>query len=335
MLLMLTNFSISPAFQTLTMSDVSVILLAWVIEALLGYPDWLYSKIKHPVVWIGAVITWLTNQLNTPTASHQLRYISGAFTSLLVVASAIITAISVHCALDLVPAGWLLEALLMSSLIASRSLYDHVLDVARPLKRCDLVGARAAVSKIVGRDPTQLDEAAVARASLETLAENASDGVVAPIFWGCLFGLPGLAGYKAINTLDSMIGHRTTEFSAFGGFAARLDDAANIIPARMTGLLFVFASGRWRSLAIMFRDAGSHRSPNAGWPEAAAAGALGVRLSGPRHYGDGIAAEPWLNAEAPDPDVNTVVLAARLYIRALLILALGLAVSIGTVYDGS
>jgi adenosylcobinamide-phosphate synthase len=193
--------------------------------------------------------------------------------------------------------------------------------VARPLAAGDLGAARRAVSMIVGRDPAQLDPPGVARAALESLAENTSDGIVAPLFWGLVAGLPGIAAYKAINTLDSMIGHRTPRHEAFGWASARIDDGANLIPARLTGALFCAVSGRAarRALSVMRRDARAHRSPNAGWPEAAMAGALGVRLSGPRSYGARVSVEPWLNGAAPDPQAPDLVRGLALYRRAMLL----------------
>ena len=177
----------------------------------------------------------------------------------------------------------------------------------------------------VGRDPRQLDAAGIARAATESLAENTSDGIVAPIFWGVFFGLPGIAAYKAISTLDSMIGHRTPRHEAFGSASARIDDFANFVPARLTGFLFAAVSIRPRAaLATMWHDAHHHRSPNAGWPEAAMAGALGVRLSGPRIYAGLVAEEPWVNDGKPDPLPGDLNLALALYRRAMLVLAGGL-----------
>ena len=171
---------------------------------------------------------------------------------------------------------------------------------------------------IVGRDPARLDEGGVARAALESLAENASDGIVAPLFWGAVAGLPGIAAYKAINTMDSMIGHRTNRHEDFGKVAARLDDLVNLIPARLTGLAIALSSRQAQlAMKVMIRDARHHRSPNAGWPEAAMAGALGVRLSGPRIYADRTAQEPWLNADAPDPGAATLKRGLALYVRAM------------------
>ena len=198
----------------------------------------------------------------------------------------------------------------------------RVAAVARPLALGDLTSARQAVAMIVGRDPERLDAKGIARAAMESLSENASDGVVAPWFWGMVFGLPGIVGYKAINTLDSMIGHRTPRHEAFGWAAARIDDVANLIPARLTGLLMALVSGQGRgALTVMLRDARHHRSPNAGWPEAAMAGALGVRLSGPRAYADRVAEEPWVNGAAPDPTPQDLMRGLALFHRTVAALA--------------
>jgi adenosylcobinamide-phosphate synthase len=301
-----------------------LMLAALALEAVFGWPDWLYRRIGHPVGWLGAVIALCDARLNRPWQSQRSRFLCGAAASIAVIASAAGTAALIVAA---VPPGWpglIVTALCAASLIAGRSLYDHVAAVATPLATGELAGARTAVARIVGRDPAQLDEAGVARAAIESLAENMSDGVIAPLFWGLLFGLPGLAAYKAVNTLDSMIGHRTARHLAFGGFAARLDDVANLVPARLTGLLLAVAALSPAALVTMLRDARRHRSPNAGWPEAAMAGAIGVRLSGPRAYQGRIAAEPWLNGGAPDPDAGAIRRALALYVRALLIVAAAL-----------
>ncbi len=178
---------------------------------------------------------------------------------------------------------------------------------------------------IVGRDPARLDAQGVARAALESLSENASDGVVAPLFWGTIAGPPWIVAYKAITMMDSMIGHRTARYEDFGKVAARLDDLVNLVPARLTGQMIALASGRpGASLRSMLRDARRHRSPNAGWPEAAMAGALGVRLSGPRIYDGRVAEEPWLNAGAPDPAPADLARGLALYVRAMALCGAGL-----------
>ena len=304
------------------MTAPGLMLLAWAFEAAFGWPDRLYQRIRHPVVWLGSLIAALERGLNKPSWPHRLRYGVGAAATFLVVMVATGVAIMVSA---LLPASWwgvLIEAVIASSLIASCSLYQHVAAVAQPLAGGDLERARKAVAMIVGRDPTRLDEAGIARAGLESLAENASDGVVAPLCWGAVLGLPGVVAYKAVNTLDSMIGHRNERYAAFGGFAARLDDLANLIPARLTGVLLAAASLKPAAFAVMMRDASRHRSLNAGWPEAAIAGGLGVRLSGPRAYGSHVSDEPWLNESASDPSAAQMHAGLRLYRRAMVLGAL-------------
>jgi adenosylcobinamide-phosphate synthase len=308
------------------MSGASIMLLALVIDAGLGWPAAIHARIGHPVTWIGALIAALDRRFNDESASETTRRVAGVCVAIAVIA--LVAGVGWACA-SILPGGWaglILAAVLAWPLVAARSMHDHVDAVAQPLTSGDLPAARQAVAMIVGRDPSQLDTAGIARAATESLAENTSDGIVAPLFWGVIFGLPGIAAYKAINTLDSMIGHRTPSYEAFGWAAARIDDVANLVPARLTALLFAIVSVRPRiALATMCRDAGHHRSPNAGWPEAAMAGALGIRLSGPRIYEGLSSQEPWLNGEAPDPNAADLNRALALYRRAMLVLALGLA----------
>ncbi|MGB5838399.1 MAG: adenosylcobinamide-phosphate synthase CbiB [Albidovulum sp.] len=309
------------------MTGAAIMLVAMALEAVLGWPRPLYAAIGHPVTWIGALITGIEKWLNLDDTGTHARRVSGSVAALAIIGC---TAEIVWIVSWLLPDGWLgvlLAGVLAWPLIATRSLHDHVRAVSAPLGAGDLDGARSAVAMIVGRDPSRLDEAGVARATLESLAENTSDGIVAPLFWGVIFGLPGIAAYKAINTLDSMIGHRTPRYEAFGWASARIDDVVNLIPARLTGLIFALASKRRRTAwEVMLRDARHHRSPNAGWPEAAMAGALNVRLSGPRAYGDRVADEPWVNAGAADPDAFDIDRGLRLYRHAMLALAGVLAV---------
>src|SRR5271169_5862152 len=259
--------------------------VAITVDALVGWPAGLFARIGHPVTWLGTLIHVVDARWNRNTDVPALRRAAGTATALLV----IVLAAGLGWVLQVeFSTGWsrvVLVGVMSWPLVALRSLRDHVAAVARPLQAGDIAAARIAVAQIVGRDPATLDEAGIARAAIESLAENASDGIVAPVFWGALFGLPGIIGYKAINTLDSMIGHRTERYKAFGWASARIDDLANIVPARLTGLLFVLiAPRRFDAMACMMRDARRHRSINAGWPEAAMAGALAVRLSGPRIY---------------------------------------------------
>lgn len=302
-----------------------LVLAAWAVEALFGYPDWLYRRLGHPVTWLGAAIDGLDRMLNRPTFGAAWRYALGTLTTIAAVLLSAGAGLAISMLLPATLVGLCAEAVIASSLICSRSLYGHVAAVSVPLEGGKLSDARTAVAQIVGRETAQLQQEGIARAAIESLAESASDGVVAPVFWGVLFGLPGLAAYKAINTLDSMIGHRDPRHAAFGGFAARLDDLANLVPARLTGLLFATVSLKPDAFGAMWRDARRHRSPNAGWPESAAAGALGVRLSGPRVYGKRIADEPWLNAGGREPDSKDLRNGLKLYCRAMILTALVLA----------
>jgi adenosylcobinamide-phosphate synthase len=259
--------------------------LALIIERLFGYPAPLGRAIRHPVVWMGRLIAWLEARLNTGVNRKGRGLL--ALLLLLLVIGAISGTIAF--ALRQFAYGWGIEAILASTLLAQKELGQAVRAVAVALGH-SLEAGRKAVSHIVGRDPEQLDEAGVSRAAIESLAESASDGVVAPLFWLVVGGLPGIALYKAINTADSMIGHKTERYRDFGWASARLDDLVNLVPARLTGAL-ICGAGFWvkgadtgRGWETMLRDAMKHASPNAGWPEAAMAGALGLALGGPRAY---------------------------------------------------
>lgn len=309
------------------MSFAASMLVALFVEWVIGWPHWIYSRIGHPVTWVGSLIAAFELRLNHGPAAHRF------WMGLITVAAVIVVSVVPFGLLQLALAedwtGWFIAGVFAWPLVASRSLYAHVMEVARPLLRNDIKVARDKVSMIVGRDTARLDEAGIVRAALESLAENVSDGVVAPVFWGVVAGLPGIAAYKAINTLDSMIGHRNVRYEWFGKAAALTDDAANLIPARLTGFDFVLVSGRTETaLAVMCRDAPAHRSPNAGWPEAAMAAALNVRLSGPRAYGARFTEEPWLNAGAPEPGPENLTSGLTVFVRATLMIVavlLGLA----------
>lgn len=309
------------------MTGAGIMLVALAVEAVIGWPRPLYKVIGHPVTWLGHLISGLDVWLNLPGAEDRDRRFGGIATAFAIIAVAVGIGAIIQW---LAPEGWLGTVILgvvAWPLIAARSLYDHVAAVGKPLASGDLAKARRAVSMIVGRDPSKLDEAGISRAALESLAENASDGVFAPLFWGALLGLPGIAAYKAINTLDSMIGHRTPKYEAFGWASARIDDLVNLVPARLTGLLFAVVSSVPRAaLLCMFRDARHHRSPNAGWPEAAMAAALGVRLSGPRAYADRIADEPWVNGGARDPQAGDIKSGLVLFRNAVCLGAILLAI---------
>ena len=288
------------------------------MEAAFGYPSWIYRAIGHPVTWIGALIGVLDNRLNTPSQPESRRRLLGAVALGVVLGATTGAAFAVERALSFGPAGFALLVLAASSLLAQRSLDDHVRAVAEALERGGLDAGRAAVSKIVGRDPAALDEAGVARAAIESLAENFSDGVVAPAFWMAVAGLPGAAIYKAANTADSMIGHRTPRHAAFGWAAARFDDAINLPASRIAALCLLLGAlavgdspaGAARAL---WRDASSHRSPNAGWPESAMAGALGLSLAGPRVYGGVLVDDAFMGDGRRDLTAGDIRRALRLY----------------------
>jgi adenosylcobinamide-phosphate synthase len=300
----------------------TITLLALLIEAAVGYPDRLFRAIGHPVTWIGRLIGALDRTLNHESASNASRRWAGAAALLIVVAGAGAAALVVERILLLLPLGMFATAIIASTLIAQRSLYHHVARVAAALEQGGVAAGREAVAHIVGRDPEALDEAGVARAAIESLAENFSDGVVAPVFWLALGGLAGGAAYKAINTADSMIGHRTPRHEAFGWAAARLDDLVNLPASRLSALLIVAAAAitagaspadSWRAV---LRDAPHHRSPNAGYPEAAMAGALGLALAGPRVY-DGVEiADAVMGTGRRQATAADVRAALTLYLRA-------------------
>jgi len=260
------------------------------IELSAGYPQALSRAIGHPITWIGRLIAALDRLLNRETAEAHRRRYAGIVAILLLLA--IVGSITFAAERELLrlPFGLIIVAVVASTLIAQRSLHQHVADVAIALEHGGVIAGRTAVAKIVGRDTDALDAAGIARAAIESLAENFSDGVVAPVFWMAIAGLPGAALYKAINTADSMIGHRTPRYAAFGWAAARLDDLVNLPASRLSALLLVAAAALHKNAAAaawraVVRDASRHRSPNAGYPEAATAGALGLSLAGQRVYG--------------------------------------------------
>jgi adenosylcobinamide-phosphate synthase len=263
---------------------------ALLVERLFGYPGAVYRAIGHPVTWIGALIARLDARWNRAEEGPDKRRAAGVTALAVIVLLPAGLAVFASGMLDGSVVGVAILALLASSLLAQRSLEDHVAAVAAALETEGLDGGRRAVSMIVGRDPQALDEAGVSRAAIESLAENFSDGVVAPAFWLGLLGLAGGVAYKAANTADSMIGHKSERHLDFGRAAARFDDFINLPASRLSALLlwgaawFVPGASPERAREAVRRDARKHRSPNAGWPEAAMAGALGLALAGPRVY---------------------------------------------------
>jgi adenosylcobinamide-phosphate synthase len=305
--------------------------LALLIERVAGYPTWLYKAIGHPVTWAGALISWLEARLN----SGNRRRLKGVLALALLILTALALGLLIIAITRRLPFGWVLEALLASVLLAQKELGRAVKAVADGLS-LSLDSGRSAVSHIVGRDPDTLDEPGVARAAIESLAESTSDGIVAPLFWLLLGGLPGILIYKAVNTADSMIGHKTQRYLEFGWASAKFDDLLNWIPARFTALLIAGASFLTRradpeqAWSTALHDASKHDSPNAGWPEAAFAGALGFRLGGPRSY-DGIEHDlPAFGDGRSDLTASDILKALELYWTAMNLL-LALTVAFGLV----
>ena len=295
--------------------------LALALEAGVGYPDALFRRIGHPVVWLGTLIAALDTRLNNACDDFERRRRMGVVAIGIVVLAAALTGAVVTKLCGLVIGDPVLLALLSSSLLAQRSLHEHVRAVADALA-VSLEDGRRAVAQIVGRDVSALDEAGVARAAIESLAENFSDGVVAPALFLAVFGLPGALVYKAVNTADSMIGHKSPRHLAFGWAAARLDDLLNLLPARFAAGLITLAAWLLPSASatdafrIAQRDAAHHASPNAGWPEAAMAGALGLCLGGPRAYGSVDVAGATLGDGRREATIADIRRALALYWRA-------------------
>lgn len=276
---------------------------ALIVDRIFGDPPALWARLPHPVVLFGHAITFFDHRLNRDTLAPATRRRNGVAAIVLLLALSVAVGLvlsGLFRALGV--AGFVLELLVVAVFLAQKSLGDHVSAVALGLRTDGLEGGRRAVSLIVGRDPLALDEPAVCRAAIESLAENFADGVVAPALWYALAGLPGILAYKMLNTADSMIGHRSDKYRHFGWASARLDDLANWPAARLSSLLIAaaawvrqgFAVAR-RSLSVTLRDSGLHRSPNSGWPEAAMAGALDIQLTGPRIYGGERVSEPMIN----------------------------------------
>lgn len=270
------------------MIPINLLLLAMILDGILGEPHWLWNRFPHPATLMGRAVEWFDQRFNHGSNRKQ----AGAFSILaLGIAFAILGKL-----IAAIPDAGILEILIAAILLAQRSLSDHVAQVAEALRN-GLPQGRRAVSMIVGRDPETLDQSGVVRGAIESAAENFSDGVIAPAFWFLLFGLPGILVYKIVNTADSMIGYRNERYEQFGWAAARLDDVMNWIPARITGGLICLAYWSQNAWNIMQADARKHRSPNAGWPESAMAGVLDIALAGPRSYDGKIRDLAWVNPE--------------------------------------
>ncbi|GGB54621.1 cobalamin biosynthesis protein CobD [Roseibium aquae] len=280
-----------------------LLLAALLLDAVIGDPDWLWRRLPHPVVLFGRVITMLDTRLNRSDRTRAQRRARGLVTLCLLVAGAGLLGMGLHLLFSALPFGDVLTVAVTAVFLAQNSLYTHVRAVEKGLSSGGIEGGRKAVSMIVGRDPARLDEAGVSRAAIESCAENFSDGVVAPAFWFALAGLPGLLIYKAVNTADSMIGHKTEKYQDFGWASARFDDLINLPASRLSGLFIALAAPLARgsilaAVKTIAADANKHRSPNAGWPEAAMAGALDLCLAGPRVYPGYTVQDPYMNPSA-------------------------------------
>jgi adenosylcobinamide-phosphate synthase len=302
-----------------------ILLAALALDAVVGDMRPLFRVVPHPVVALGALIGFLDRRLNRETRTARARRLRGVLVVAAVVALAAACGWLVLSVTRHLIWGWLVEVFLVGVLVAQRSLYQHVLAVCRALETGGLAAGRDAVRHIVGRDPNSLDEHGVARAAIESLFENFADGVVAPAFWYVLLGLPGLMAYKAINTLDSMIGHRSPRHLDFGAAAARLDTAINFVPARLAGLIIALAAlvvpkgNPIAAFNTMMSDAKKHRSVNAGWPEGAAAGALDLALAGPRRYGAETVNDPWIGVGRARATPDDIRRALYLFVASCLV----------------
>lgn len=310
-----------------------LLLAALLLDAVVGDPDWLWRRLPHPVVWIGRVIAFFDRKLNRSSFSAGHRKNGGMLLLGVLVLGGLGVGAILHATLAGIPFGTVFIVIIAAVFIAQNSLYRHVAAVRDGLESAGLEGGRKAVAMIVGRDPNQLDEAGVSRAAIESCAENFSDGVAAPVFWFALLGLPGLLAYKAVNTADSMIGHKNETYRDFGWASARFDDLINLPASRLSGLFIALAAplahgSPLRSFTCIARDAKKHRSPNAGWPEAAMAGALDIALAGPRAYPGYTVDDPYMNeagrkqATANDIDRAVIVMIGACGVQALLVLLL-------------
>lgn len=318
MLPLFTHFGHSP-------DGLFLLFLALGAEAVLGPMNWLFRRLPHPVALMGRAIAWAERRLNRAERPEATRRRRGMLMVAALCALALALGAGLSALARLLPYAWPLEVIAAALLLAQRGLFEHVDDVARALQNNGLEAGRYAVSRIVGRDPQSLDEHGICRAAIESLAENFSDAVVAPALWYVLLGLPGLLLYKTVNTMDSMVGYRNDRYRAFGWAAARLDDLLNLVPARLSGLIIALAAlvavrgNPFRALATMATDAGHHRSPNSGWPEAAMAGALGLALGGPRRYPGLVVDEKWIGRGRARATVADIDRALHLFSAACLI----------------
>ena len=292
-----------------------ILLLALTLDIVIGWPEKIYANIGHPVSWIGKVISYFERSLNKREYPGKLRKLFGTLTFFLTVVPITVVAFLVDKMLINFHYGFFMQAILIWPFLATKSLYTHVKDVADALEKKDLIASREALSKIVGRDLTNSDENTICGGAIESLSENTSDGIIAPLFWAFLFGLPGIVFYKAINTLDSMIGYRNDKFLNFGWFSAKVDDFVNWAPARLSSILVCFLTLKpIKTFLFSFKNAKASTSPNAGWPQATFAYILGVSLLGPKRSKGVLIEQPTINIGQPLPGKENLSTALKYYI---------------------
>ena len=302
-----------------------IIFFSVCIDIFFGWPKVLINSIGHPIIWVGKLINFLDLLLNKDSFNPSFRYFFGILTLLTTTILCVFLAISIVNYTNHYKYNFLFLIVLIWPFIAINSMYSHIKDIIDDLERGNIKAARFSTSKIVSRDTESLSEKELIRASLESLSENTSDGIIAPIFWALLFGLPGIVAYKVVNTLDSMIGYKNHKYNYFGWASAKLDDLINYFPARITSILFlIFSKNVLSNFKNLLIDAPKHKSPNAGWPEAAFAYTINVRLSGPRVY-DGLTYnEKWVNEYGLEPKLihlkQSLILFKKVIILLLLLL---------------
>lgn len=303
------------------MDNFVIILGAILIDIVFGWPNTIFKLIGHPVTWMGNLINLLDRIFNQKLFSNNFKKLGGLITLLICILTVITCIILLEEFFNYTSFGLMLSMIVAWPFLAINSMHQHIRKILFDLKDNNLNLARKSVSKIVGRDTKKLNKVNLIRSSLESLSENTSDGIVAPIFWGLLFGLPGLAVYKVINTLDSMIGYKNEKYFFFGWASAKMDDFINIIPSRITGILYAMVSGKLIfTISIMFKNAKKHASPNAGYPEAALSGALNVKLYGPRSYEGVKMNNSWINERGLEPSLEHLTKAIKLYKRLIILI---------------
>ena len=296
-----------------------ILFIALTLDIIFGWPEKIFANIGHPVTWIGKVISYFERSFNKRKYPTKLLKLFGTLTFFIVVLPVITAAFLIDQMLMKFYYGFVIQSLLVWPFLATRSLYTHVKDIADQLHKNDLIASREALAKIVGRDLKNSDENIICRGAIESLSENTSDGIIAPLFWAFLFGLPGIVFYKTVNTLDSMIGYRNDKFLNFGWFSAKVDDFVNWVPARLSSILVCFLTLKpIKTFLFSFKNAKASASPNAGWPQATFAYVLGVSLLGPKRSKGVLIEQPTINIGQPSPNKATLSTALKYYIYIII-----------------